>query len=159
MHQPKALVAAALVFLLALASAARAQDRLLTIEDIYDPEKSVNFDGTPPTNLRWLKPGTHYLQARRDASGQSRLMRVEARTGEAAPFHDIAQMERAFGAVQGVSAEDARRLARRSSYDFNPAETGALLNHSNDLFFYSFADGRAVRLTNNRDEESVEEFS
>ncbi|HYO63341.1 MAG TPA: S9 family peptidase [Pyrinomonadaceae bacterium] len=154
-------LSAAVFVLLVLAQVARAQDRLLTIDDIYDPDRKVNFDGTPPASVRWLKDGAHFLQFRpaEGASAPGQLLKVNARTGEATPFHDAARMERALAGLAGVTAEDARRLARRTSYDFNPDETAALVNHSNDLFFYSFADGRAARLTNNRDEESVEEFS
>ena len=37
-----------------------AQNKLLTIDDIFDPVKKVNFNGTTPT-VRWLKDGKHYL--------------------------------------------------------------------------------------------------
>jgi len=33
---------------------ASAQDRLLTLDDLYDPEKRVNFSGNPPPGLIWL---------------------------------------------------------------------------------------------------------
>ncbi len=46
-----------------------AQDKLLTIDDIFDPVKKVNFNGTVP-NIRWLKDGKHYLLAN-DASEET----------------------------------------------------------------------------------------
>ena len=151
-------VAATLLVL--TAQPARAQDRLLTIDDIYDPVKRVNFDGKPAPNLVWLKDGTHYLQAMPGASaGTFQLMRVNAATGEAAPFHDAARMERALAALPGVKAEDARRLARQRSYQLDAAQTAALINHAKDLFYYSFAENRAARLTDDAAEESIEEFS
>lgn len=35
-------------------SIALAQDKLLTIDHIFDPAKRINFSGTP-SNPRWLK--------------------------------------------------------------------------------------------------------
>src|SRR6185503_12474943 len=137
----------------------RAQNKLLTIDDIFDPVKKVNFSGSTPT-IRWLKDGNHYLltneASRRDLP---RLQKVNAATGEAVPFFDAAKMQAAFAALPGVSAADARQLANRSNYSLNPAETAALINWSNDLFYYEFGSDRAIRLTSNPEEEVGEGFS
>ena len=107
---------AALLTLLSFASFASAQEKLLTIDDIFDPAKKVDFSGSPASGLRWLKDGAHYLQSRTDPATRKRtLMRVDALTGEATPFFDAAKMETAF-VNAGVSAEEAKGLARRSSY-------------------------------------------
>ena len=117
-----------------LASPLFRQQKLLTIDDIFDPAKRVNFNGTTPT-VRWLKDGNHYLltneASRRDVP---RLQKVNAATGEAVPFFDAAKMQAAFAALPGVSAENARQLANRGNYNLNPAETAVLINWSNDLF-------------------------
>jgi hypothetical protein len=55
----KSLSALFLVVLAACASVL-AQQKQLTLDDLYDPVKKVNFAGTVPT-IRWLKDGTHYL--------------------------------------------------------------------------------------------------
>ena len=52
-----------LAFVLFHAPLALAQDKLLTIDDIFDPAKRVNFAGTP-ANPRWLKDGAHYIVRR-----------------------------------------------------------------------------------------------
>jgi dipeptidyl-peptidase-4 len=136
-----------------------AQNKLLTVDDIYDPAKRVNFSGTTPS-IRWLKDGTHYLltneASRRDVP---RIQKVNAATGEAAAFFDAAKMQAAFAALPGINADDAKQLSNRGSYQMNPAETGALINWSNDLFYYEFGSDRAVRLTATLDEEVGEEFS
>ena len=49
----------ALLILLSTVSL-NAQQRLLTIDDIFDPVKKINFGGSNPT-IRWLKDGKHYL--------------------------------------------------------------------------------------------------
>ena len=147
------------LILLSISSAALAQEKMLTIDDIYDPIKRVNFSGTTP-NPRWLKDGKSYLVAGDPAKPDTpRLLKVNALTGDSSAFFDAAKMEAALAALPGMSRDDARRLANRTSYQMNPAQTGALINHANDLFFYEFGGERAWRLTNNPDEEVGETFS
>jgi len=147
------------IFVALAAAPSQAQNKLLTIDDIFDPAKRVNFNGTTPA-VRWLKDGNHYLltneASRRDVP---RLQKVNAATGEAVAFFDTAKMQAAFAALPGVTAEDARLLANRGNYNLNPAETGVLINWSNDLFYYEFGSDRAIRLTSNPEEELSEEFS
>src|ERR1043166_5679836 len=124
-------------FLFALLSpVSHAQNKLLTIDDIFDPVKRVNFNGTTP-NVRWLKDGQHYLltneAGRRDVP---RIQKVDAATGEAVAFFDAAKMQAAFAALPGITVENARQIANRGDYDLNPAENGAVINWSNDLFYY-----------------------
>ncbi len=145
--------------LLSLSLTALSQQKLLTIDDIFDPAKRVNFNGTTPT-VRWLKDGNHYLlvndSSRRDVP---RMQKVNAATGEAMPFFDAAKMQAAFAALPGITAENARQLANRSNYNLNPSQTAVLINWSNDLFYYEFGSDRAIRLTSNPEEELSEEFS
>ena len=71
---------------------ASAQNKLLTVEEIFDPAKRVNFNGTTPS-IRWLKDGKHYLLTN-EASQRDvpRLQKVDAATGEAVAFFDAAKM-------------------------------------------------------------------
>ncbi len=140
------------LLLLILPLAARAQDKQLTIDDIFDPSpaKRVNFNGTP-SSPRWLKDGTHYIVASKDRNAFPRLLKVNAVTGESQPFYDAAKMEAAFAALPGISKEAAHRLANQTNYQMNPAETAVLINSANDLFYYEFGSDRAVRVTSNPD--------
>jgi dipeptidyl-peptidase-4 len=140
------------LFLLIFAFTAAAQDKLLTIDDLYDPAKRVNFNGTPPVGLSWLDD-QHYLQ-RRD--GQ--WLKVEAQSGQTAPFYDVARMEAAFARLPGMSATEAKQIARRPM-EMNETRTAALINYANDLFYYQFGSDTAIRLTSTADEEVGEEFS
>ena len=155
----KSIILLATIFLALATQPIKAQNKLLTIDDIFDPEKKVNFNGTTPS-VRWLKDGNHYLltneASRRDVP---RLQKVNAATGEAVPFFDAAKMQAAFAALPGVTAEQARQLANRGNYDLNPAETAVLINWSNDLFYYEFGSDRAIRLTSGPEEEVGEGFS
>ena len=148
----------ALVLLVCSPAVASAQEKLLTIEDIYDPVKKVDFTGTP-VNPRWLKDGVSYLQTNPPNSGKPRILKVNALTGEAVPFFDAAKMEAAFAALAGFSAADAKRVANQGVYQMNPAQTAFLINQANDLFYYEIGGDKAVRLTNNKDEEVGETFS
>ena len=158
MIRPKALWLALILFAF-VSPSSKAQNKQLTIDDIFDPAKRVNFSGSVPT-VRWLKDGNHYLltneASKRDVP---RLQKVDATTGEAVPFFDTAKMQAAFAALPGISADAARQLANRGNYNLNPAETAALINWSNDLFYYEFGSDRAVRLTSNPEEEVGESFS
>lgn len=150
----------AMLLSVSLSATARAQDKMLTIDDIYDPEKKVDFSGSPPSGLRWLSGGTHYLQSKTDSKTRvAQLLKVDYATGEAKPFHDAAKMQAAFVGLPGMSREAAESLARRGSYQMNEDQTAALINHANDLFYYEFNSNKAVRLTSNADEEVGEEFS
>ena len=136
-----------------------AQNKLLTIDDIFDPVKKVNFSGSIPT-VRWLKDGRHYLQtneaSRRDVP---RLQKVDATTGEAVPFFDTAKMKAALTALGGVTDTDAARLSNRGNYDMSHDEKALLINWNNDLFYYQLGSDKAVRVTNNPEEEVGETFS
>jgi len=157
MSRSKALLI--VIIFLSIASSVAAQSRLLTVEEIFDPAKRVNFNGTNPT-IRWLRDGTHYLQTN-DASRRDvpRLQKVDAATGEAVSFFDAAKMQAAFAALPGVSQQDARQLSNRGSYNLNPSETAVLINWANDLFYYEFGSDRAIRLTSSPEEEVGEGFS
>ncbi len=136
-----------------------AQQKLLTIDDIYDPIKKVDFSGTTP-NIRWLKDGTHYLLASDIATPNTpRLQKVNAITGQATPFLDSQRMIAAFTNLGGITEQDARQLANRSSYHFNKAETAVLINWANDLFYYELGSTKALRVTNNPEREVGETFS
>jgi len=147
-----------LVFTLFQAAAVVAQEKQLTIDDIFDPAKRVNFSGTP-ANPRWLKDGVHYIVVSKDRTASPRLLKVNAITGKSEPLYNAARMEAAFDALSGISKETAKRLANQTAYQMNPEETAVLINQSNDLFFYELGSDRAVRLTNNPEEEVGESFS
>ena len=53
------------------------QNKLLTIDDIFDPVKRVNFSGTP-SSPRWMKDGIHYLVVSKDRAAFPRLLKGNA---------------------------------------------------------------------------------
>jgi hypothetical protein len=88
-----------------------AQQKLLTVDDIFDPVKKINFGGNNPT-IRWLKDGKHYLVTNEATrSDVPRIQKVDAVSGEAVAFFDAAKMQAAFAALPGIRAEDAKQTA------------------------------------------------
>ncbi len=130
-----------------------AQNKQLTIDDIFDPQKRISFGGSA-VSPRWLKDGVHYTAVSKDRNAFPRLLKVNAGTGKSEPFYNAAKMEAAFAALAGMK-DAARRLANQTFYQMNAAETGVLINHANDLFYYDFGSDRALRVTHSPEEKSV----
>ena len=144
---------------LSVAAGAIAQPRQLTIDALYDPALLVDFDGDAPTGLTWIDDD-HYLErlSRPDASG-NRLVSVDATTGERAPLVDIARFEAAIASLPGVSADDARQLARRPGHVMNATRSALVFELADDLFYYERGDASARRLTRTPAPETEVSFS
>lgn len=136
-----------------------AQEKTLTIDTIFDPVNAVNFSGSMPRGLAWMKDGQHYLIARPGGDGAQVLYKVDARSGESSPLFDSAKMEAAFSKEPGFSSAEAKSLAHRTSFQMNSAETAVLINHANDIFYYEFGGDSAKRLTHDPETEVGEQFS
>jgi dipeptidyl-peptidase-4 len=151
----------ALFSLLFVAGAGSAQDKLLSIDTIYDPATRVNFNGPPPVSRTWTPDGNSYLQARPipGSAGQFELLKVNALTGDSAPFFDAAKMEAALAALPEMKPELAKSLSHQAEYQFDDAQTAVLLNANDDLYVYNLGSQKASRLTSNADEETEEDFS
>jgi dipeptidyl-peptidase-4 len=141
--------------LLFVASFARAQEKLLTIDDIFDPQKRVQFGGRPAF-FQWSKDNVSFLQPRPSADGM-KIVKVNALTGAEVTFIDGARIT-AVLATLGVSADDAKS-ASNSPPNLNEKETAALYTISNDIFLFDIASGAMKRLTNNKEEELEADFS
>ena len=138
---------------------ADAQQRALTVADIYDPARRVNFDGNAPVGLTWLDD-RHYVERRffGDTS-TSPLVRVDALTGERAALYDAARFEAAVAALPGLGADDARRIARRAGHVANRGRTALVFDFADDLYHYDIGAERARRLTATPEAETEVSFS
>jgi dipeptidyl-peptidase-4 len=137
---------------------ARAAQKDLTIADIFDPETRVDF-GHPAPALRWLDDA-HYHWPRTDR--RSRLtehLRVDALTGSVEPLFDAGALEAALAAVPGVAPDQARALARRSSYVMTARQTALLVTAADDLFLFDFRSRTLTRLTTAAGTEEEPSFS
>ena len=157
-----ALIACAVLL---LSGSSLAQQRALTIDEIYDPEQRVDFSGQTPSRLTWLS-NTRYLQHERDsASRTTRLLSVDADTGAAVPLLDLEELETALAGVPGMSDAAARRAVRAGRFVWSPDHTAVVMDISNDLYYFGVHDGdpfgaaRVRRLTRDPAEESMPSFS
>ena len=143
-----------LIAILAFTSTGFAQDKLLTLDDIFHPDatKRVRFAGTP-VSVQWAADGRSFKQM-----VIGRMMRVDAMTGQAMPYFETAPLAAALMRV-GVKAELAEGIANAPGHVFNGDETGILINTSADLWVYEIATGTLKRLTNDRDDEKEADFS
>ncbi len=151
---PRVAIAAASLLFLALAQSAPAQQRALTIADLYDPGRRVNFSGRAAGGLTWLDD-RHYVE--RHAGGPP--MRVEATTGERAPLVDLGRLEAAIAALPGVAAGEAGRGGRRAGHVFNHDYSALVFALADDLYHYDFEADRVARLTASPAAESEVSFS
>jgi len=137
-----------------------AQQRELTLDAIYHPDRKVDFGGSPVSDLEWLDDRS-YLERRESPDGDGHvLLEVDARSGDAAPFVDSATFQAALEALPGFTAETAREIARRGRWQMNPQRTAILLNEADDLFHWEIGTDRAAaRLTADAEPEVGEEFS
>ena len=172
MRAPR-LLAVALAMLVPLA--ATAQQRTITLDDLYDPQKRVSLGGFA-TGVTWLDDAT-YLQVK-GSGPDAAWVRVDAATGTATPFIDTARLASALAALPGVSADEATRLARRTNplvdgpradtpltsseppvSAFDPARAGMMLRIGDDLYHYTLASGHLARLTDGVGDEQDPAFS
>ncbi|MFN0141745.1 MAG: S9 family peptidase [Pyrinomonadaceae bacterium] len=142
------------IAIIALSTSVFAQDKLLTLDDIFSPDasKRVRFGGAPvmPT---WAADGKSFKQ-----TINGRLMRVDAVTGNATPYFDSAALAAALMRV-GIKADEATAMANSQGLQFNSGETGVLVNAASDLWFYDIGKRDLKRLTNNKDEEKEADLS
>jgi dipeptidyl-peptidase-4 len=143
-----------LIAIVAFSSTGFAQDKLLTLDDIFHPDalKRVRFGGTP-VSVQWAADGRSFKQM-----VVGRLMRVDAMTGQAMPYFETKPLAAALMRA-GVRAELAEGIANAPGHQFNSDETGILINTSADLWVYEIATGTLKRLTSDRDDEKEADFS
>ena len=132
-----------------------AQNKLLTLDDIFspDPAKRVRFAGTP-VQVRWASDGRSFRQM-----VNGRMMRVNAVSGDAVPYFDSGALIAALMRM-GLRQPDAAALANASDLQFSPDEKGVLIQHQADIWYYDTATRQVRRLTNSpNDEEKEADFS
>lgn len=143
---------------LLLVSATPGQTRELTLDDLYDPDKRINFNGEPPLGLVWIDNQSYLQRKLNPSTRRFEYLRVDARSGAAAPFFDAARMATALAKLPGMTLPEAERLTRQP-LNFVRNHTAILLNQANDLFYYQLGSDEVLRLTNTAAPEVGEELS
>ena len=133
-----------------------AQQRDLTLDEIFDPQHLVDFDGSLPQIVTWIDD-ERYLE--RDTRSPGPLLTVTASTGARAPLLDADAMEEALAGLPDLSRDDARRLSRGDTHRVNRSQTALVVDHDDDLYYYDFGTDEASRLTRSPEPESEVSFS
>src|SRR5262245_11367409 len=107
----------AMVGVVVWSGAAAAQQRLLTIDDIYDPATRVNFSGTSAREISWID-GSHYARTRPSGGGVAWIA-VDSVNGNERPIFDADRMAEALARLPGLPENEARRAARSRSLMFD----------------------------------------
>lgn len=132
-----------------------AQDRMLTVDDIFDPVRPIPFSGRPAQIRGWTKDGGSYLQF-----VDGRLVRVDAATGASAPVYDSGRLVAALSRTAGFTQVDAAAIGQAPVQQFNGDGTAILINHGKDLYLYEVSGGSIRKMTNTpKDEELEPDFS
>ena len=124
---------------------------MLSIDDIFDPNKRVIFSGRPIQIRGWAKDGVSIVQLQ---GGQ--LLRVNLLTGESSPIFDTKKLGSVLSQTQGFTIDEANEIGQSPFQQFNEAETAILINHGNDLWLYDMNGGTIKRLTNTPQAEELE---
>src|SRR5262245_39956607 len=125
------------------ALAIQAQDKLLSIDDIYDLQLRIPFSGRPLALRGWTKDGRAYKVFQ-----NGELLRVDASSGESSPVYDTKKMVSVLSQTQGFTLDEANRIGQAAFQQLNASETAILINHNKDLWFYDLSAGTVKRLTN-----------
>lgn len=160
MIRARTLLTVALVLAAAPPSLLRAQGRTLTIDDLYDPDRRIDFSGGVPSGLVWLSD-THYLWPKPlkpdDRASGVEWTRVNAASGSAEPFFDASAMRAAFDALPALNASDVAPLPNMGGLEMNADRSAVVVSIARDLYYYRLDGDRAVRLTFTP--EAEEEFT
>ncbi len=122
---------------LVLAGAASAQQKLLSVEAIYDPASRADIGVMQPADYTWLND-THYLVRQGRGAGRE-WSKVEAATGRTTVLFAPAPSE------EGLA--------------LNPGKTAVLLRMDDDLYVRDIASGATTRLTSTAGAEEEPTFS
>ena len=134
----------------------QAQDRLLTLDDLYDPKKKIDFSGSYPSGLRWSADGVHYLQA---GDEDRPYRRVDAVSGRAETLYSIELLTETLVRDEGFTKTQAKKAVRQGSRKLSPLEDAVLVDLEKDLFLYLLKEDRMVRLTDTEADEKEASFS
>jgi dipeptidyl-peptidase-4 len=141
--------------IVAFSSFAAAQDKLLTLDDVFSPDAKVRVQfGGRPSGVQWSQDGLSFKQ-----TINGRLMRVDARSGSAVPYYDSGSLSTALVRTAGMKSEDANTAANSPTLLFNATETAVLLNSGGELWYYDIDTRNLRKLTNNREDEVEADFS
>ncbi len=136
---------------------AGAQQRTLTVADLYDPGDRIDV-GASTMRGGWLDDD-HYVERTAPGTAGSPLARVDALTGSREALYDSSMFEAAVAALPGLTEDDARNIARRTGHVMNDARTALVFTSADDLYYYRLGGSDVRRLTWTPETETEISFS
>jgi dipeptidyl-peptidase-4 len=133
------------------------RDKMLTIDDLYDPESKRDFNGSVPSDLTWLQDGRHYLEHRK--SEISPLWKVDAATGDGKEMFAVTPVKAALAKLLDISPEKAQRALEHGILQLSQDERVMLLDASDDLVAVELASAKLSRITATPEKEELAEIS
>ena len=145
--------------LLCAAKPSYGQENNLTLDDIFGPQRRIDFDGSPPRGLVWLDEEHYIEQVIHPRDGEPPLLKVNSQTGEHEPLFDFDEMASVLAQFPGIGTTDAHQLSRRSTHLMDLNRNRILLEFANDLYLYEVANAQVFRLTRSPQPEEQPSFS
>ena len=133
--------------------------RRITIDDIFDPQKKIAFGGVPQSGFVWIDD-EHFFWPRTNAANEVVAeVLVDAKSGKEVALFDVNDLQAQVAKVNGVTDDEAKKLARPKSPTFNPKKDSLLLEIQHDLYLYHIASRTLTRLTTAAGDEEEASFS
>ncbi len=138
-------------------AASAAQERILTVADLYDPASRIDSGGSA-LRATWIDDD-HWVERTTPGASAALLSRVHAATGEREPLYDASAFATAVATVPGLGEDDARAIAQRSDHVMNAARTALVFDFADDLYHYDLDTSEVRRLTRTPEAETEVSFS
>ena len=148
-----------LLILFALATAALAQTKPLTIEAIF---ADGGLTGRAPEAFQWSPDGTKLSFVQRDDSGEhGELWYIDTATGRKSILVSETKLASLAPPLGKVTDEKKERLARYSvaAYHWAPDSRHILFDSYGQLWLYSLESGTGVQFTSNPESSEDPKFS
>ena len=142
---------------LAWPAASAAQERTLTVADVYDPASRIDA-GSSALRATWMDDD-HWVERTAPGASAAPLSRVHAATGEREPLYDANAFAAAVAAVPGLGEGDARAIAQRAGHVMNANRTALVFDFADDLYHYDLSTSDVRRLTRTPETETEVSFS
>lgn len=154
------LIVPLLATLVAAAALAQTAKRQLTIEDIYDRAKRIPAAAVAPGGFTWADE-THFFRPRTSVreTETSGFVLIDATTGAETALFNPDELQAQVSKIEGISADDAKKIARPRSLTIDWGSRGVLLSIRGDLYIYNIGSKSLTRLTSTAGDEEEATFS
>lgn len=127
----------------------------LTLDILFDKKQKINFNGTEPRIMAWLRDGIHYVEMKKNSSGKSYLAKVTATTGEFEPLYNFEKIISSFSGGDNMENVSVEKMVTTGDFKFSPDENAVMITYNNDLYYYHFVKNEGKRLTQSGEKSKI----